>query len=139
MKKKKGEVQQFFIQMIGIIFAFAIMLYGIYYSKTIIVYNNANQIARKYILGMETNGFLSEADIENLKTEASKAEMYDVSVYASSTQLGDAKYGDKVTLTIDFKEKVKKIDFSDFKLATEEESMPVTITKSSVAKYFNTR
>lgn len=136
MRKKKGEVQQFFIQMLGIIFVFAIMLYGVYYSKTIIVYNNANQIARKYILKMETNGFLSEEDIENLKSDAKEAGIGDdISIDASSTKLGDAKYGDNVTLTIAFTEKMYTIDFSDFKFKSEDE--PVTIKKSSVAKYFN--
>jgi hypothetical protein len=139
MKKKNGEVEEFFIQILGIIFAFAIMIYGIYYAKTIIVYNNANQIARKYILEMETNGFLSSDDIENLKTEATKSGMTDVSVDASATQVGDTKYGDKVTLTINFKEEVKKIDFSDFSLRTVTDPVPVTITKSSTAKFFNTK
>lgn len=139
MKKKKGEIEEFIVQIIGIIFAFAIMLYGIYYAKTIIVYNNANQIARKYILEMETNGFLSYSDIENLKTEASKAGLKNVSVDASATQINDTKYGDKVTLTINFDENIKKIDFSNFSLKTYVDTVPVTISKSSTAKFFNTK
>lgn len=139
MKKKRGEVEEFFVQILGIIFAFAIMIYGIYYAKTIIVYNNANQIAREYILRMETNGFLSSEDIENLKTEAGKAGMNNVSIDASATQPGDTKYGDKVTLTINFDEQVKKINLSYFNPKDEPDKISVEITKSSTAKFFNTK
>ena len=133
MKKKSGEVQQFLIPMLGIIFAFVIMLYGIHYSKTIIVYNNANQLARKYILKMEREGFLSDINVIKLKGEIEDLGCNAVDISRSTTE--KVNYGDDVELIISFTQPMKTIDIQGFSFSTKTEEVPITITKSSTAKY----
>ena len=136
MKKKKGDIQQFLIQMIGIIVSFAILIYGVYYSKTIITYNNVNQVARKYILIMETTGELNQDNRDLLVDELTKMGLRNV--YLGGTAYDEQKeYGQEVLLEIDFTQNIPKLDMDGLNFSFTSEEKEVTVTKSSIAKYWN--
>lgn len=135
MKKKKGEIQQFLIQMIGIIVSFAILIYGVYYSKTIITYNNVNQVARKYILIMETTGELGENKPQDLIKVLTDMGLDNVTL--GGTIDSKKKYGEEVILEINFTQNIPKLDIDGLNFSFTSEEKDVTITKSSIAKYWN--
>jgi hypothetical protein len=134
MNKKKGEVQQFFIQMIGIIVSFALLLYGVYYSKTIITYNNANQLARHYILKMETKGEITGDEKGELKKLLEdKVGVKNVSF--EGTTDGKVNYGDDVLLKITFTQDIVGLDMDGLNFTFSKHEKQVVITKISTAKY----
>ncbi|QLY81493.1 hypothetical protein [Clostridium intestinale] len=135
MRKKKGEIQQFLIQMIGIIVSFAMLIYGVYYSKTIITYNNVNQVARKYILIMETTGQLKEGNRTKLISTLINMGLKDVDLgYIDyDTQ---KEYGEEVVLEINFTQNIPKLNIDGLNFSFTSEEKDVTITKSSIAKYW---
>lgn len=136
MKKKNGEVHQFIIQMIGIILSFAILLYATYYLSTIIIYNNINQTARKYILKMEKQGYLESSDKFNIISELENDNISSVDVTISSEGKSEkVKYGEEVKITIDCKVNQKTIDFSDFSFKTTESTQSLVVSKASTAKW----
>ncbi|WP_143315245.1 DUF4320 family protein [Clostridium sp. HBUAS56017] len=146
MKKRKGEVQQFFVQMICIIFSFAILLYAIQILSITITYNNINQTARKYVLKMERNGYLEESDINDIKTKLESdgnisSNTVEVDCYSkdsSKSIMGNENkvlYGEDIAIKIKCTLKMKKINFLDFSLDTEESDEDVEVTKSSTARY----
>lgn len=135
MKKKKGDIQQFLIQMIGIIVSFVILIYGVYYSKTIITYNNVNQVARKYILIMETTGELNQDNRDLLVDTLTKMGLRNV--YLGGTAYDEQKeYGQEVVLEIDFTQNIPKLNVDGLNFSFTNEPKEVTITKSSIAKYW---
>ncbi len=135
MRKKKGEIQQFLIQMIGIIVSFAILIYGVYYSKTIITYNNVNQVARKYILLMETNGVLKDGEPEKLIDTLVGMGVKNVSLGGDAYK-EQKKYGEEVILEINFTQNIPKLDIDGLNFSFTSEEKQVTVTKSSIAKYW---
>lgn len=135
MKKKKGEIQQFLIQMIGIIVSFAILIYGVNYSKTIITYNNVNQIARKYILIMETTGELKLDNRTALINTLTKMGLEDVNL-GNIDYDTQKEYGQEVVLEINFSQNIPKLNIDGLNFSFASEEKDVTITKSSIAKYW---
>ncbi|GAA0110443.1 MULTISPECIES: DUF4320 family protein [Clostridium] len=136
MNKKNGEVHQFIIQMVGIICSFAILLYSIYYLSTIIIYNNVNQTARKYILRMEKQGYLDSSDRYNIIDELENDNISSVNVtFSSEGKSEKVNYGEDIKITINCTVKQKSIDFSSFPFKTTESDQTLVVTKASSAKW----
>ncbi|MBE6047152.1 MAG: DUF4320 family protein [Clostridium sp.] len=136
MKKKKGEVQQFFVQIICIIFSFVILLYSIYFLKQTLAYNHLNTVARKYILKMERQGCLTSKQLEEMKTEILKNN----NIKSSSINItpeADCKvqYGEDVNIDISCEIIVTNIDLSSFNFEKSEDTCEVEVSKSSTARW----
>lgn len=139
MKKSKGEVQQFFVQMICILFSFAILLYAIYFLKSTVAYNDVNQIARKYILKMERKGFLTSNEINDIKSELKENKNINkenISINVSNVdEKNKAPFGEDISIEISCDIKIKSFDLSDSKFTKSENEETVTIKKSSTARW----
>ncbi|MBB6716646.1 hypothetical protein [Clostridium gasigenes] len=136
MKKQKGEIQQFFIQMIGIVFSFAILLQATYYLSTIITYNNINQISRKYILKMERQGYLDSNDRVNIESEIKNSNVDEVDIVISAEgEAEKVKYGEDIRVTINCKIKQKNIDASNFSFKTDNDKQSIEVIKASTARW----
>lgn len=135
MKKKEGDIQDFILQMIGIVICFIMMLCGIDYADTVIKYNDANEIARKYILRMEAKGYLASDDQAELESDMDDKGFSNISLANSTTT--QVHYGEEVKLVINFQETVKAFKLENFKLEVTNDNKNLTITKASTALYFN--
>lgn len=136
MKKESGEVHQFFIQMVGIILSFAILLYATYYLSTIITYNSINQIARKYILKMERQGYLDSSDISDIESELESSNISELRVDVNAEgESGKVKYGEDIRISIECKINQKKVNFSNFLFDSTDDEKLIKVVKASTAKW----
>lgn len=134
MKKKVGQVEDFFVQMIGIILAFAVMLSGIHYADVTTKYNNANQIAREYILKMESHGGLDETDAPALIDKMDKKGYKNLDISESTFKSERIQYGSEVRLVMKFDLYVKSIEINGLNIKTVMKTKHIVITKASTSK-----
>lgn len=99
LKKKEGSViENMLVALIGItmMMAFLVIIFGSFAS--ISARWNMRQVAREYLLVMESDGYLSSADQADLIAELESYGMYNVSV--SGTTVREVNYGDRIYLKI---------------------------------------
>lgn len=134
LKKDKGNVTHIFPAIITMILvALAAVIFTSWMAN-----NDRKEaidlIARKYILRMETNGYLSDVDGSELIAELSSRGMTDITL--TGTTNSQVTYGDCITLCISgnmtiYNYKVLK----NFMLDRGTDAIWVTIRKTSTAKH----
>ena len=151
IKKKKGEgdiIASLFVIMAMILF----VLYFINAIGDVNTRTHLDQIARKYILRMESSGELTSEEVTAIKTEcmsiravqeATGGDMGQIEVTWNNNE-GAKGYGSSITLKIVCPALTTGFDSSEENDETEEQSMYggflkkktyYTITKQSTAKY----
>lgn len=98
-KKKNGSIVENMIVMlleIVVVCAFLVIIFGAF--SGISDKWGIRQVAREYILIMETEGYLSAADQASLQTELEAYGLYNISL--SGTTTSEVDYGDRIYLRI---------------------------------------
>lgn len=110
MKKKKGTVVDIVSVLIAVISIFIVMLLFIYIIQVVDVKKNADQLARKYILEMETIGYLPSSSYIQLLQELDALGITDVDL--TGTSFSQAGYGNPIYLSIKGNIKTKGLNTS---------------------------
>lgn len=85
MKKKRGGFEDFIIPMIGIIFLFAVAYHTLDYTSSRSMYDVSHQVARKYLLKIETKGYLDSTEQGKLRTEMNNLGFKNVNISGTTT------------------------------------------------------
>ncbi len=99
LKKKDGSiVENILVAMVGItlVAAFLVIIFGAFSS--ISDKWGMRQVAREYLLIMETEGYLKLEDQEGLISELEGYGLYNISL--SGTTTSEVSYGDRIYLSI---------------------------------------
>ena len=135
--KSDGIVDQYLPALVTLIFLLMITLFFIYVISDINVTNQVHQIARKYILRMESEGGLTdstkaacEAELKNIIA------VVDDSVSVTGSSVADTSYGDPVTITIQVRANMANwANQGTFVGQIVNREKTITVTKQSTAKY----
>lgn len=111
-KKKCGSVLNILPVFLGIIAITILSLMYIYYVKDMDVREQAGQIARQYMLEMESTGYMTE-DAQSSIIEALKAIGMN-NINLSGTTMTEAGYGNEIVLVINAKAPVTEIAITDY-------------------------
>lgn len=98
MKKEEGNIGDLMAAGVCILLMTILLVSYIDSIRLINEKAEVNQIARKYILRMETEGVLTESDRLALKTELAEAGVSDISL--EGTTVVRVGYGEAITLHI---------------------------------------
>ncbi len=98
MKKRDGSVLDILTVLFAVLAVLVIMIAYLGCVKVITVKEDVSQVARKYILRMETVGYLTAADQAYMEQELQKLGMTDISLLG--TTLSNVGYGNPITLHI---------------------------------------
>ncbi|MBR3772458.1 MAG: hypothetical protein IKL07_09320 [Clostridium sp.] len=100
LKKKEGSgvIENMLVALMGIVMttAFLVIIFGAFSS--ISDKWHMRQVAREYLLIMETEGYLTASDQVLLKEELEACGLYNISL--SGTTTSEVAYGDRVYLKI---------------------------------------
>lgn len=132
MKKKKGEIDQYVIIILGILSFFIITIASLNYVGSTDKYITANQIARKYILKIESNGYLTPENAIKLRSELTNEGFSNINL--TGTTMSEVKNGEDVFLFISYGQPVRNIDIENFDIKFVNEVQRVQISRSSTAK-----
>ncbi|MBV4419308.1 hypothetical protein KM800_08185 [Clostridium tyrobutyricum] len=132
MRKKKGEIDQYVIIVLGILSFFIITIASLNYVGTTDKYITANQIARKYILKVESSGYLTPDNAIKLKSELTNQGFSNIDL--TGTTMTEVKNGDDVFLFISYDQPIRNIDIENFSVKFVNEVQRVQISRSSTAK-----
>ena len=132
-QKDKGMLEHYLPALITIVFM-GILWFGSMVTASNIDKSSAlNQVARKYILRMEADGYLTEENRTSMVTEFQELGVEAVDL--TGTDLTDVGYGNEVCLEVKGNLTVRNIAFRGFsKSMLKEEKIPWSIRKVSVAK-----
>lgn len=111
-KKKCGSVLNILPVFLGIIAITILSLMYIYYVKDMDVREQAGQIARQYMLEMESTGYMTE-DAQSSIIEALKAIGMN-NINLSGTTMTEVEYGKEIVLVINAKAPVTEIEITDY-------------------------
>lgn len=112
IRKDKGMLDQF-LPAIIVIVLLAVLWTGSMVTASNIDRSNAiHQVARTYLLQMETDGYLTEENKVQLLTDLGELDM--VGIDLTGTTFTDAGYGNPVRLVIRGKVNLKDVRFRSF-------------------------
>lgn len=132
MKKKKGEIDQYVIIVLGILSFFIITIASLNYVGSADKYITANQIARKYILKIESKGYLAPENAVKLRSELTNQGFSNIDL--TGTTMSEVKNGEDVFLFINYDQTIRNIDIENFSVKFVNEVQRVQISRSSTAK-----
>lgn len=132
MRKKKGEIDQYVIIVLGILSFFIITIASLNYVGSTDKYIAANQIARKYILKIESNGYLTPENTIKLKNELTNQGFSNIDL--TGTTMAEVKNGDDVFLFISYDQPIRNIAIENYSIKFVNEAHRVQISRSSTAK-----
>lgn len=136
MLKKKKEagsiIENMLVALIGIVMttAFLVIIFGAFAS--ISDKWHMNQVAREYLLIMETEGYLTAADKANLIDELEECGLYNISL--SGTTMSEVGYGERIYLKISGTYDNNILRFAGGISKVTESPTAVTIQRQSTAK-----
>ena len=132
-RKDKGILDQFLPALVTIVFLAILWVGSMVSAAGIDRSSDIHLVARKYMLRMETDGYLTEENRNLLLGELHALDMTDIDLTGSS--FTDVGYGNTVELVIRGMVTLKSIEFTDFasSIMTERQT-EVAIHKISVAK-----
>lgn len=134
IKKDKGNLTHIFPALLSVII---VALVAVIYTGWIADNDRKEAIdliARKYILRMETTGYLSDEDEAELRTELSEEGLTGISL--GDTTDSTVPYGSYITLYIRGNLTVKNYKvLQTFMLNRKSKEIPVVIQKTSTAKH----
>lgn len=135
LKKRKGSSVIDFIPILMALFVVTIMV--VILTSWVVNIENKNRvdlIARKYLLQMETEGYLTEGGKQGLLKELRENKMTNISLIGTSTsQVG---YGNSIELHIRGSLEIHNLKWVDlFSIYKESASIEVNKYLTSTAKY----
>ena len=132
-RKDKGILDQFLPAIVVIVLLAVLWTGSMISASNIDRSSDIHQIARTYLLRMEADGCLTEANKNQLILELRALDMENIDL--TGTTLTDAGYGNPVRLVIRGEVKLKTVDFNGFAAPMMTTSKTkVAINKVSVAK-----
>ena len=132
-QKDKGMLEHFLPALVIIVFMGMLWIGSMVTASNIDKSSALNQVARKYMLRMETDGYLTEDNRAAMVTEFQELGVEGVTL--TGTDLTDVGYGNEVCLNVKGTLVVRSIAFRGFsKSMLKKEKIPWSIRKVSVAK-----
>jgi len=134
MKKDKGSI----VSIVPVIFAIVgvaiMLLFYIGWMENVSKKDEARQIGRKYILMMESKGYLDGTMESSLRAELATVGVSNISL--SGTTTSDAGYGHSIVLNIsgDLAIKDYQMGSSIFQLIGSPGTIPISLKFQSTAK-----
>lgn len=132
-KKEAGSIiENMLVSLLGIVMvtAFLVIIFGAFAS--ISDKWHMNQVAREYLLIMETEGYLTNADKIDLIEELEACGLYDISL--SGTTTSEVGYGERIYLKISGTYDNNVLRFTGGFSKVTESPTAVTIHRQSTAK-----
>ena len=132
-KKEAGAViENMLVALTGIVMitAFLVIVFGAFAS--ISDKWHMNQVAREYLLIMETEGYLTDADKANMIGELEECGLYNISL--SGTTMSEVGYGERIYLKISGTYDNNVLRFASGISKVTESPMAITIERQSTAK-----
>lgn len=132
-KKEAGSViENMLVALTGIVMitAFLVIVFGAFAS--ISDKWHMNQVAREYLLIMETEGYLTDADKANMIGELEECGLYNISL--SGTTMSEVGYGERIYLKISGTYDNNVLRFTGGFSKVTESPMAITIERQSTAK-----
>ena len=131
MKKRKGSVVDILPSMIMVIAAVILItvFFGLYQILRL------KQISRKYMLTMETMGYLDAASRTSLMQDLSDLQVTDIDLTGST--MTDAGYGNAVYLQITCKLPIEQLNMDGndmLRFFFEDGTIPIRVRRMSTAK-----
>lgn len=134
MKKRKGSMVDVLPVCISILATAIVMFSYLSIIQMVEIDEQIDQLARKYILEMETVGYLQPSSVVALTAELTNAGATDIDF--SGTTMSDAGYGNPIYLYISCSIPYSKLEtvggFFDFHF--EDNTFSITAKKMSTAK-----
>lgn len=134
MKKKDAGMLGHFLAAILTVFCILLVWFGFtVFTGNIDRSTEINQVARRYLLRMETDGYLTPENRELLTAELEELGVSGIDL--TGTSFTDVGYGREVRLHIRGNATVKVFELEDlFKAKTALKKVPLEINKVSIAK-----
>lgn len=135
MKKRKGNVVDILPSIVMILAA--ILLIGVFINLygVIALNEEVKQLSRKYMLTMETMGYLDGANRTMLEQELSALHVTDIDL--SGSTMSDAGYGNTIILNISCRLPAENLNMAGSDMLAyffEDGSIPVSSRRMSTAK-----
>ena len=132
-KKDKGMLEHFLPVLVTILLMTVLWVASMVQASNMDRSAQIQQVARKYMMCMEADGYLTEANKNLLLADLQALVMSEISL--TGTSFHDVGYGKEVYLVITGKVHLKDVDFKSFAspMMTEREA-DVAIQKVSIAK-----
>lgn len=132
-KKDKGMLEHFLPALVTIVLMAVLWTASMIQASNLDRSAQIQQVARIYMLRMESDGYLAEANKNLLLADLQALDMSEINL--TGTSFSDVGYGNEVHLVIAGKVHLKDVDFKGFASAmmTEREA-EVAIHKVSIAK-----
>lgn len=132
-KKDKGMLDQFLPAIVVIVLLAVLWTGSMITASNINRSNDIQQVARTYLLQMETDGYLTEENTGLLLNDLAALDMINIDL--TGTSFTDVGYGNQVRLVIRGKVNLKDIKFQSFAtpMMTGRQA-DVVINKVSIAK-----
>ena len=132
-KKDKGMLDQFLPAIVVIVLLAVLWTGSMITASNINRSNDIQQVARTYLLQMETDGYLTEENKGLLLNDLAALDMINIDL--TGTSFTDVGYGNQVRLVIRGKVNLKDINFQSFAtpMMTGRQA-DVAINKVSIAK-----
>ena len=132
-KKDKGMLDQFLPAIVVIVLLAVLWTGSMITASNINRSNDIQQVARTYLLQMETDGYLTEENKGLLLNDLAALDMINIDL--TGTSFTDVGYGNQVRLVIRGKVNLKDIKFQSFvtPMMTGRQA-DVAINKVSIAK-----
>ena len=137
MKKRRGSMLGDLLSSLLVILSFTILAFSFLNTMNAISRKeNVKEVSRKYILEMETTGYLTTESSARLLQELSEIGLTDIDL--SGTTLSDAGYGNEIHLYIKGKMPVVELDAGGgdlFASVFRDTQQMISIHKMSTAKH----
>ena len=135
MKKRKGSIVDILPSMIMVIAAVMLIMVFFDLYQILSLNEDVKQIARKYMLTMETMGYLDPANQTTLVQELSDLQVTDIDLTGST--MSDAEYGKAVYLQISCKLPMEQLNMDGYDMLQfvfQDKSIPIRVRRMSTAK-----
>ena len=135
MKKRKGSIVDILPSMIMVIAAVMLIMVFFDLYQILSLNEDVKQIARKYMLTMETMGYLDPANQTTLVQELSDLQVTDIDLTGST--MSDAEYGHAVYLQISCKLPMEQLNMDGYDMLQfvfQDKSIPIRVRRMSTAK-----
>lgn len=135
MKKRKGSIVDILPSMIMVIAAVMLIMVFFDLYQILSLNEDVKQIARKYMLTMETMGYLDPANQTTLVQELSDLQVTDIDLTGST--MSDAEYGNAVYLQTSCKLPMEQLNMDGYDMLQfvfQDKSIPIRVRRMSTAK-----
>ena len=135
MKKRRGSIVDILPSMIMVIVAVLVIMVFFDLYQILSLNEDVKQIARKYMLTMETMGYLDPVNQTSLMQELADLQVTDIDLTGST--MTDAGYGNAIYLQIFCKLPMEQLNMDGndmLQFMFEDRSIPISVCRMSTAK-----